>query len=249
MSFDDTLIETAAKEWEFFGKDEGSNDKFVKVNGVNKRKETVKPFEDRVADYWLSIPQSDYKRLMEAFTPSSGRLDGTLDIAWSAAFISYCMKTAGAGADFPFSSGHATWIIKSIKNRKAGRLAAPLVGYKPGEMEVKLGDLVGNPRESGVTYDNAVSKGWFLSHTDIVVHIDRAAKKVFTLGGNVGQSVGRKTFSLTDLGALASGSGLMVHIVNNIAGTRKMRTKGIKGTKSLKAVKPSKKLEKELKVG
>jgi hypothetical protein len=219
MSFAGRLITKANSEWEFFGKDEGSSDKFVKVGGGKKRKETVRPYEDRIADYWLSISEAEYKRLMKAYKPSSGRLDGTLNIAWSAAFISYCMQIAGAGLEFPYSPGHATWIVKSIKNRNANKLGAPLVGYRPGEKVVAVGDLFGNPREDGIDYDNAPSKGWFLSHSDIVVEIDIDARKAFTIGGNVGQSVGRKTFALDSSGKLKANSSVMVHIQSNITGT------------------------------
>jgi hypothetical protein len=49
------------------------------------------------------------------------------------------------------------------------------------------GDLIGRPREEGVTYDNEVAKGWFVSHSDIVVEIDKANKVAYVVGGNVGQ--------------------------------------------------------------
>lgn len=221
MSFIDKLVSRATLEWDFFGRDQGSADHYAvdAVDHSQKPKEQAQPFNDRVADYWLSISDSDYKRLMKAYKPSSGRLDGRLNIAWSAAFISYCMQHAGAGTEFPYSPGHATWIVASIRARNANKLAAPLVGYKPGEMEVNLGDLVGGGRgaDAGITYDQASAKGWFLSHTDIVVEIDRINKKVRTIGGNVGQSVSRKEFPIDQNGKLTS-SGLMVHIRNQISG-------------------------------
>jgi len=218
MGFDDTLIGVATKEWEFFGKDDGTADKFVVVKGHKKPKETVKPYEDRIADYWLSISDADYKKLMKQLKPASGRLDGTVDVAWSAAFISYCMQIAGAGLEFPYAPGHATWIVQAIKNKAANKLTASLVGYKPGEVAVEVGDLVGRARQTGITYNNAVAKGWFKSHSDIVVEVDTAAGRMRTLGGNVGQTVGRKTFAINANGKIAAGSNLMVHIKSNIAG-------------------------------
>jgi len=221
MAFINSLLDCLGKEWDLFGRDVGTSDKYVSVSGVNRRKETVQPYNDRVADYWMSISDAEYNRLLKAFKPANGRLDGGLNIAWSAAFISYCMQTAGAGTEFPYSAGHATWIIKSIQNRRANRLSAPIVGYRPGEMVVALGDLVGSPRGAGgagVTYDNAPGKGWFESHTDIVVEVDTSGQKFFTIGGNVGQSVGRKEYRIDGEGRIASGSGLMVHIVNNMTG-------------------------------
>jgi hypothetical protein len=213
------LVARTKAEWEFFGKDEGSSDH--KVSGTAK--ETVDPYASRVGDYWLSISEGDYKSLVHSFAKTKGKLDGTIrDLPWSAAFISYCMQVAGAGTEFPYAPGHATWIVQAIKAKEKGKLSAPLVGYKPGEIVVALGDLVGNTREAGVTYANAVAKGWFISHTDIVVEIDTAGGKFHTIGGNVGQSVSRKTFALKPSGEIASGSGLLVHIQNQITGVTKI---------------------------
>ena len=197
MSFREELVRKAIEQWEWFGKDEGRNDKYIGPDGkttakkttgskTNPRKETVEPYASRIADYWLAIPSKDYDRLVKLFAKSKGKLDGTVNIAWSASFISYCMQVAGAGPAFPYAPGHATWMVKSIKNKKAGKLKADLVGYKPGEIPLQVGDLIGKPREAGVTYDNAVAKGWFESHSDIVVKIDAAAKTAHVIGGNVG---------------------------------------------------------------
>lgn len=217
--FTTDLVAKAVAEWELFGRDEGSADHTVA--GVGK--EAVEPYASRVGDYWLSISVNDYKKLVHDFAPKLGKLDGTVrDIAWSAAFISYCMQTAGAGTEFPYAPGHATWIVQAIKAKEKGKLTAPLVGYKPGEIVVALGDLVGNSRQPGVNYDNAVEEGWFKSHTDIVVEVDTAGGRFHTIGGNVGQSVSRKTFPLKASGEIGGKSGLMVHIQNNITGITKI---------------------------
>lgn len=152
----------------------------------------------------------------KGFKPTSGRLDGSVDIAWSAAFISYCMQIAGVGTEFPYSSGHTTWIVKSIRNGNANKMSAAIFGYRPVEMMLALGDLVGRGRgdDANVGYHQAVAKAWFTSHTDIVV----ARKKFFTIGGNVGQSLGKKEFTLDADGMIAKSNGLVFHIVNNITG-------------------------------
>jgi hypothetical protein len=227
MSFQDELIARALEQWERFGRDDGREDKFIDpagnttknetTNGVpNKRKETVEPYASRVANYWLAIPSNQYNDLVRKYAKARGRLDGTIDLAWSAAFISYCMQMAGAGANFPYSSGHATWMILSIKNRRGGRLKAALVGYRPGEIPLRPGDLIARPREAGVTYDNAVAKGWFVSHSDIVVEIDTENKVAYVVGGNVGQSVSKAKVTIDSNGKLNDPDGWIVHIQNNI---------------------------------
>ena len=227
MSFRDELIAKAIEQWKWFGQDEGHGDKFVDPSGKtttakktggkpNPRKETVEPYASRIADYWLAIPSKDYDTLVKKFAKAKGKLDGTVDLAWSAAFISYCMQMAGAGAAFPYAPGHATWIVQSIKNKKAKKLKAALVGYEPGEIAVEPGDLVGRSRQDGVTYDNAVATGWFISHTDILVEVDKAKKVAYAIGGNVGQSVSKTKVKIGADGKMSDSKGWMVHIQNNI---------------------------------
>jgi len=228
MSFRDELIARAVEQWEKFGKDLDRNDKFIDPNGntttndktdgvPNRRKETVEPFASRVANYWLSIPSQQYNDLVRKYAKAKGKLDGTIDLAWSAAFISYCMQMAGAGSSFPYSSGHAAWMVQSIKNRTSGKLKASLVGFRLGEIPLEPGDLIARPREAGVTYDNAVKKAWFISHSDIVVEVDKANKVAHVIGGNVGQSVSKAKVTIDSDGKLDDPDGWMVHIQNNIS--------------------------------
>lgn len=225
--FTDELVERTTSEWERFGKDTGRKDKYIapdksttteKSTGgkLNPRKETVDPYSSRIADYWLAVESKDYNRLVKLYAKGKGRLDGTIDIAWSAAFISYCMQSSGAGAQFPYSPGHYRWIINSIKNKMSGDLDAGLVGYRPDETALKTGDLLGKSRVKGVTYENATSKKWFEAHSDIVVEIDAAHRKAFVIGGNVGQSVSKVTIDLTSDGRVAEADAWLVHIRNNI---------------------------------
>ncbi len=228
MSIRSDLVRIATEEWELFGKDEGRGDKFIDRNGnttssrgssatPNRRKETVEPFASRVGDHWLAIPGDQYDNLVKKFAKPLGKLDGTVDLPWSAAFISYCMQKAGAGPDFPYASGHAAWITKSVANRKANKLKAPLVGFRPGEEEMRPGDLIARPREPSITYDNAVAKGFFISHSDIVVDIDKANGVARVIGGNVGQSISLAEVAMTGDGKLKAEDGWFVHICNNIA--------------------------------
>lgn len=215
MSIRNTLVEIALGEWERFGKDLGRNDKLIH----GKAKETVEPYCDRVGDYWLAITSTEYTRLVKSFDPVRKKLDGKTKLAWSAAFISYCMNMAGAGSQFPYSAGHVTWMVKSAKNRQANKLSAPLVAYKLGEKPLMPGDLIARPRgakASQITFANLAAQGWFESHSDIVVEVDIAARKAYVVGGNVGQSVGKASVTIDSHGSLIDTDGWIVHIENNI---------------------------------
>jgi hypothetical protein len=214
MTFRDDLVARAIEQWTWFGKDEGREDKFIGP----ARKETVEPFSSRVADYWLAVPTKEYDDLLKgnAAAKAHGKLDGTINLAWSAAFISYCMQMAGAGSQFPYSAGHVKWMVQSIKAKTADKLTAPLVGYKTGKIPLEPGDLIARPRQSGITYANAVAKGWFKSHSDIVVEVDKPNRVAYVIGGNVGQSVSKAEVTITADGKLNDPDGWMVHIQNNI---------------------------------
>ena len=110
--------------------------------------------------------------------------------AWSAAFISYMMQKSGAGSNFKKSASHSTYIRDSIKNRKNN--TGKFQGFKPNEVKVEVGDLIGKPRQSGVDYDTPNS---YMSHTDIVVEVTPTEAKM--IGGNVGNSVTMKSVPLT----------------------------------------------------
>lgn len=122
------------------------------------------------------------------------------DEAWSASFISYVMRKSGAGNDFKYSPSHSTYIVDSIKNRKQNN-ENPFKGYKPEEVKVEVGDLVGYPRQSGITYDTT---GNYKSHTDIVVGIKDGFAE--TIGGNVSNSVTMTKVPLTSDGKIDTSS-------------------------------------------
>lgn len=221
------LLAIATAEWNRFGDDVGEEERFIRPDGSTttskgptaspfRRKETVEPYNSRIADYWLAISSAEYAKHVASHAKAKGRLDGTVALPWSAAFVSYCMQMAGAGKAFPFSGSHVAWIARSIANRSKGKTTAPLVGYEPAEVELRLGDLVGRTNHPGVTYATAAEFGWFRSHTDIVVEIDRTARIARMIGGNVGHSVSRFDVAITAEGRLANPASWLVHIQNNI---------------------------------
>ena len=65
--------------------------------------------------------------------------------------------------------------------------------YKPNEVEVKVGDLVCYPRESGVSYE---SEAGYKSHCDLITSIN--GNVAVGIGGNVSDSVSKKNYILKD---------------------------------------------------
>lgn len=123
--------------------------------------------------------------------------------AWSAAFISWVMRQAGAGDAFRYSGAHTTYVGAAKRNRMANN-SNPFKAYRTSEVAPRVGDLVCNARSnSGVTYDN-VDRGSYKSHCDIVVEV--LPGRVKAIGGNVQNSVSKKQHIATDPRGRVTGS-------------------------------------------
>jgi hypothetical protein len=159
-------------------------------------KEDEDPFFRRVGDYWSAIG-----------VDLDGRDTGT---PWSAAFISFVMRRAGY-ADFAFSDSHDKYILDAKSKRSVADASAPFWLFRLGEHKPRLGDLVCMWRLTPRTFDNLPSD--FSSHTDVIVEI--TGETVKTLGGNVGNSVTRKTFNLRNDGFLKAEQKVFAIMRNN----------------------------------
>ncbi|MCI0537238.1 MAG: DUF2272 domain-containing protein [Verrucomicrobiales bacterium] len=106
---------------------------------------------------------------------------------WSAAFISWVMRTAAAGKAFKYNSYHSTYTRAAIDNRLATN-DNPFKAYRITELAPRVGDLICRSRAgSGATYDNL--RPGMKTHCDIVTEVRPG--KLVTVGGNVSNSVGQ----------------------------------------------------------
>jgi peptidoglycan hydrolase-like protein with peptidoglycan-binding domain len=108
---------------------------------------------------------------------------------WSAAFISWVMRKAGAAKDFRYSASHSNYIVAAKNNRLANN-SNPFKAYRISEAAPEVGDLVCKSRAgSGATYDTI--RSGMTTHCDIVTDVKPGS--IAVIGGNVSQSVARKT--------------------------------------------------------
>ena len=111
------------------------------------------------------------------------------DHPWSAAFISWVMKTAGAGNAFKYSASHSVYTRAAIDNRVANN-NNPFKAYRIAELVPQVGDLICKSRAgSGATYDNI--RPGMTTHCDIVTEV--RPRSIAAVGGNVSNSVAQKT--------------------------------------------------------
>jgi len=142
-------------------------------------KETDPRTRKVLQDYWKTGAQA---RFTEA---QLGDPAFHADHPWSAAFISWVIRRAGAGDAFKYSSSHATYTRAAIDNRLASS-TNPFKAYRVTELAPQVGDIVCKARAgSGATYDKV--RPGMKTHCDIVTAVRPGW--LLSVGGNVGNSV------------------------------------------------------------
>ena len=158
----------------------------------------------RVGDYWW-IGQNNYAQ-SSGWTGkygSDGRQYNGEPPAWSAAFISYLMRTSGAGDRFPYSPLHATYI-----NAAAGGNSI-LSAQPPETYAVQRGDLIcyGRRGAQKLRFSDLPTTSFF-GHCDMVV--GTVGGELTVVGGNVSAGVTMKHVPVTAQGMLATPDGLVL---------------------------------------
>jgi Uncharacterized protein conserved in bacteria (DUF2272) len=200
-------VAIAEQEWRLFGEhvddDPPSPGGFDPPPGADP--ERAPGHWERIGEYWWLGQDAD--RRESAWTgmhdengqPIDARRDDYY--AWSAAFISYVMRTAGAGARFPYSPSHYVY-INIAKEMKLSRTSGwAVVAERVDEYAPVPGDLICYSRERNkLTYEK-LPRRRFAGHCDIVVARDKA--QISVIGGNVDHAVTMKHVPVTADGRLA----------------------------------------------
>lgn len=155
-------------------------------------KETEPPLEAQVLAYFAGVGRGDITR-------------GDQE-PWSAAFISFCLREAGATTEIlPVkSAAHSDYIHLGLAHRNAGH-DVPIVYFDRQETPPRVGDLVGFSRDENVRNrtDIEAKKGkFFASHTDLV--LDVRPGKLTVIGGNKSNTIKTETIRLDSDGLIDS---------------------------------------------
>jgi len=161
----------------------------------------------RVGEYWwegmnASEPDNAYSGKYDA----QGRIfpiTQRAEYAWSAAFISYVMRMAGAGANFPYAPDHAFYINYAARAAK-GEIANPLlIAENPANYAPRIGDLLcfGRGRARDITFADLPTAHVFPAHCAIVVA--GRVHQLSVIGGNVDNDVSLQHVPATDAGLVA----------------------------------------------
>jgi len=185
----DRLIETVGKEFKFF--------KF------GEQFEEHPLSQERIKSYWHSF---------QAHAEP-------VSVAWSAAFVSFCMKKADLNLSFKFAGRHTTYLSDSKIAKLNNDASRAYWAVRLSERVLKVGDLVGAFRTIPVsvcgsatrTYDSL--PGDFCSHVDVVVAVREGV--AFAIGGNVGNTVTFKEIPLTPNGRVRAGNKRITTMARN----------------------------------
>ncbi|MFT8243767.1 DUF2272 domain-containing protein [Roseomonas sp. BN140053] len=159
---------------------------FRSFNGIHEADE---PLASRIPLYWEAVGQ-----------PFPG-----VDTPWSAVFVSWCLKQAGAKtSEFLFAAAHSRFVHWAINNAETNRGLFRAFPFR--EVSPAVGDLV-QWNQPGNTFDfaHAEAHAQYPSHSAIVVATgqDASGRFVQTIGGNEGDSVRRTRIQLDHTGLIA----------------------------------------------
>jgi hypothetical protein len=198
------VVAIALREWRLFGSpigDRASPEKPERAIGLWQR----------VGEYWWlglsrNAPESGWTGIHDGdgrvFPPEN---DG--DYAWSAAFISYVMRIAGAGDGFPYAADHAVYINAGKRMTSGCLLTAERVEFHAPVP----GDLIchGRGGAASLRYDDLPTEALFPAHCDIVVDTTTAGS-IAVIGGNIGDAVTMRHIPVTAEGKLAYPDGTVL---------------------------------------
>ncbi|MBW4091262.1 MAG: DUF2272 domain-containing protein [Proteobacteria bacterium] len=214
-----TIVAIALREWRLWGEPvDDAPPGTLPPQAPDQMPERMPGLWQRVGEYWwlgmnAGTPESRWTGKHDA----AGKVfpapvNGTY--AWSAAFVSYVMRIAGAGSRFPYSDAHATYIDiakEMAEHRAHGWL---VVAERPDAYAPRRGDLIclGRDRAAGITYDQ-LPAGRFPAHCDFVVATPQPGANppdITVIGGNVDNAVTMKHVPVTADGRLAGPDGVVL---------------------------------------
>jgi len=198
----EAAIQIAYREWRAFGQPVVFP--HTELPYDNERAEGL---WQRVGEYWwLGLPAGAREQGFTGLHDQNGRVfaaqeDG--NFAWSAAFVDYVMRMAGAGRRFPYSPTHSDYINAS--RQSSGWVTAAL---HPSTYAPQRGDLICMSRGTRRINYADLPTGRFPGHCDMVVSIRPGSLDV--IGGNVDNSVSMKHIPVTANGYLGNPDGTIV---------------------------------------
>jgi hypothetical protein len=199
-------VAVAMDEWRLWGMrvDDSGGAAYVQTEATMGERQPG--LWERVGEYWwegmnAGLPEDGWTGKHDA----QGRVFPVAvngQYAWSAAFISYVMRMAGAGPAFPYAPDHATYINVAARAAQGAVRNPLLVAQDPARYAPRLGDLVCFPRGKArdMVFADLPTQTPFPAHCSIVVA--GGVEQLSVIGGNVDDAVTMEHLHTNDAGAL-----------------------------------------------
>jgi hypothetical protein len=199
----EAAIQIAYREWRAFG-----SPLVLPHTELPFDNERAEGLWQRVGDYWWQgLPLGERDQGFTGMHDQNGRIFSPREdenFAWSAAFIDYVMRMAGAGRRFPYSPTHSDYINAA----RRGGAGLVISAQPPESYAAQRGDLICYSRTHTPLRYADLPTGRFPGHCDIVVTTRPGLIEV--IGGNVDNSVSMKRIPVTTNGLLANPDGTIV---------------------------------------
>jgi hypothetical protein len=208
----DAAVAIAIREWRAFGAPITDEEAplTVSVPEGQYSAERAQGLWQRVGEYWwLGLNADQRGRARTGKHDEHGHefsSENDTPYAWSAVFISYVMRMAGAGLAFPYSAAHFDY-INEARRASLGQVPARRVwAERIEDYAPRLGDLIcmGRGRDRNLRFDN-LPVTIAATHCDIVVGIE--PDRLSVIGGNVDDAVALSFVPTTADGKLGDAAG------------------------------------------
>ena len=186
-------VAIAVREWRLFGEPVDDDPPDTRPPPPPEQKpERMPGLWQRIGEYWWIGQDADHTesrwtgRNDEYGSEFPAEVDA--NYAWSAAFLSYVMRIAGAGPRFPYAPSHSIY-INAARQVSLGQTSAWAVEAEaPDAYAPRLGDLICAGRGSAkrMRFADLPTQNTFPSHCALVVSTGR---QLSVIGGNVDDAV------------------------------------------------------------
>ena len=162
--------------------------------------------------WWLALDPRWYEQRWTGKHDENGQefpLSEDGNYAWSAVFIGYVMRLAGAGNKFVYSIDHADYINAARRHGAGEEPGLAITAEPPESYAPRLGDLICEWRSGvRVTFADLPTTQRFPSHCDILV--GKEPGLIDGIGGNVNDAVAMEKVPVTADGHLANPDGTIL---------------------------------------
>jgi hypothetical protein len=210
----DAVVAIALREWRLFGSpvaDVGPQSESLANTAVSppEKPERQQGLWQRVGEYWwLGLDAGTTESKWSGKHDEKGAVfppDQDDNYPWSAAFVSYVMRIAGAGSRFPYAPDHAHYIDIAKRQAQHKESGWIVTAERTEDYAPRPGDLVcrGRDEASALRFDDLPAGRYFPAHCDVVVDTS-TPQQIAVVGGNDRDAVTMRHMPATPDGKLSA---------------------------------------------